>query len=182
MTGSFTHETAIVEPGAVLADNVRVWHHAHVRSGARVGEDSIIGKNAFVDVDVLVGARCKIQNNALVYRGAELADGVFVGPGAIITNDLHPRAIAPSGSIKAAEDWTVGSVRIETGAAIGAGAIVVTGVRIGRWAMVAAGAVVTADVPPHGLVVGVPARLIGSVCFCGKRQESRCPECGWEPT
>ena len=180
MNDAFVHASAFVEDGAELGRGVKIWHNAQVRAGARVGDETSVGKNAFVDAGVIVGRRCKIQNNALVYQGAELADGVFVGPGAIITNDLYPRAVSPVGELKSGDDWEVGKVVVETGASLGSGAIVVTGVRIGRWAVVAAGAVVTKDVEAHTLVLGVPARAVASVCFCGKPADGRCDDCGWE--
>jgi acetyltransferase-like isoleucine patch superfamily enzyme len=128
----------------------------------------------------------KIQNHALIYHGAEIGDGVFVGPGAILTNDKVPRAINPDGTLKSADDWTVGRIRVRRGASIGAGATVVTGITVGSFAMVAAGAVVTQDVPDHGLVAGVPARLVGWVCACGWRHDLdagpdwTCADCGRE--
>lgn len=140
----------------------------------------IVAKDVYVDFDVTVGDFAKIQNGALLYHGLTLGNGVFVGPGAIFTNDRRPRAINPDGTLKGAADWVVSRTTVGEGAAIGAGAVVVAGVQIGAWAMVGAGAVVTKDVPAHALVVGNPARRIGWVCACGERlpESQQCTACG----
>jgi len=177
-------DTAVVDPTARIGEGSRVWHHVQIREGARIGRDCIIGKGAFIDADVTVGDRVKIQNNALVYQGAVVEDGVFIGPAACLTNDKVPRAVNPDGSLKSADDWHVGRIVLRHGCSVGAGAIVVTDVTIGRYAMVAAGAVVATDVPDHALVMGVPARVVGYVCACGHRLEQlgggswRCSDCG----
>jgi acetyltransferase-like isoleucine patch superfamily enzyme len=178
------HPTGEVSPEAHIGSGTRIWHHAQVREGAVIGRNCIIGKDVYIDYDVVIGDNVKIQNGALVYHGVTVEDGVFIGPQACLTNDRVPRSITPHGCLKTGEDWTVGSILIRYGASIGAGAIVLPDVAIGRWAMVGAGAVVTQSVPDHGLVVGVPARLIGYVCRCGQRLEPadncwRCPTCNW---
>ncbi len=165
----FVHPDAEVEDGAVVGPGTRIWAGAHVRSGATVGSACIIGRNVFIDTGAVVGDRVKVQNNASVYDGTTLADGVFVGPHVVFTNDRLPRAITPGGRLKAASDWTRGSITVGHGAAIGAGSIIVTGVSIGRWAMVGAGSVVTRDVGDHALVVGAPARVVGFVSASGTR-------------
>ena len=163
------HPTADVSPRAQIADGAQIWHQAQVREGTSIGRNCIVGKGVYVDFDVQIGDNCKLQNGAFLYHGATLEDGVFVGPGAILTNDRQPRAINPDGSLKAADDWQVGPILIGYGASIGAGCIVLPGVVVGRFAMAAAGAIVTRDVPPHGLAIGAPARLAGYVCSCGAR-------------
>lgn len=170
MTTSATiHPDADVEPGASLGPGTRVWAHATVRRHARVGADVVVGRGAVIDVGVVVGDRCKIQDRALLYAPAHLEEGVFIGPGAILSNDVHPRAISPDGTPKSAADWEPMGVHIAHGAAVGAGAVLVAGVRVGRWATVAAGAVVTRDVPDHALMAGVPARRIGWVGPAGRQ-------------
>lgn len=159
--------SADVAPSALVAPSARVWHLAQVREDARVGDDTIIGRGAYIGEGVRVGNRCKIQNYALVYEPASLADGVFVGPAAVFTNDHCPRAINPDGTLKSASDWERVGVTVERGAAIGARAVCVAPVRIGEWASVGAGAVVTSDVAPYALVVGVPARRVGWVGEAG---------------
>jgi hypothetical protein len=96
-------------------------------------------------------------------------DGVFIGPGAILTNDRYPRAITSSGDLARAEDWTVSPITLQYGSSIGAGAVVVAGVEVGRFATVGAGAIVTRSVTGHALVAGNPARRLGWVCACGRR-------------
>ncbi len=177
------HSTAEVSPKAQVGEGTSIWHHCQVREGARIGRECILGKNVYVDFDVSIGDRVKIQNNCSVYHGATLEDGVFLGPHVVITNDLYPRAINPDGTLKGNDDWEVGLVRICYGASIGARSVILPGVTVGRFAMVGAGAVVTRDVPPQGLVVGAPARLIGYVCICGRRLTAEggelvCGHCG----
>ena len=177
----FVHDLAIVEDDVTIGPGTRVWAHAHVRRGARIGAECVIGAGASVDAGVRIGDRCKVQNAALLYHGVELHDGVFIGPGAVLTNDRRPRAVAPSGALLDSTGWTVSPILVEEGASIGANVTVVAGTRIGRWALVGAGAVVTADVPAFALVLGVPARQAGWVCACGARVAQPgligCPAC-----
>lgn len=163
------HPSADVEPGVSVGAGTSVWHRAQLREGARIGAEGVIGRDAFIDAGVVLGDRVKVQNAALVYHGVTIEDGVFIGPGAILTNDRYPRAITGTGDLARAGDWQVSPILVRHGASIGAGAVVVAGVEIGRFAMVGAGAVVTRSVPAHALVAGSPARRIGWVCACGAR-------------
>jgi UDP-2-acetamido-3-amino-2,3-dideoxy-glucuronate N-acetyltransferase len=149
--------TAVIEPGGVI------WHLAQVREYARLGPGCILGRGAYIGPGVILGKNCKVQNYALIYEPALLEDGVFVGPAAVFTNDVFPRAVNVDGTLKASDDWEMVGVTVRKGASIGAHAVCVAPLTIGRWAMVAAGAVVTRDVPDHALVAGVPARRIGWV-------------------
>lgn len=175
--------TADVDEDAVIGAGSRIWHLAQVRGGARLGEDCVIGRGAYVDADVEVGNRVKIQNYALVYAPARLEDGVFIGPAVVLTNDTYPRSVGPQGQLKRGNDWEAKGVHVRTGASVGANSTVLAGVTIGAWALVAAGAVVTQDVPDHALVVGVPARRIAWVGRAGLPLVERddnwlCPKTG----
>ncbi|GIH11001.1 acetylglucosamine-1-phosphate uridylyltransferase [Rhizocola hellebori] len=160
--------SADVDDAASVGAGTTVWHLAQVREDAVVGSNCIIGRGAYVGPGVRVGDNVKLQNYALVYEPAVLADGVFVGPAAVLTNDVYPRAVTPEGKLKTGDDWTAVGVTVGEGAAIGARAVCVAPVTIGKWALIAAGAVVTTDVPDFALIVGVPGRRIGWVGRAGE--------------
>jgi acetyltransferase-like isoleucine patch superfamily enzyme len=176
--------TADVDGSAVLGTGTTVWHLAQIREHARLGRDCIVGRGAYVGPGVIIGDNVKLQNYALVYEPARLEDNVFIGPAAVLTNDLYPRSVDISGTLKRPADWDALGVVVREGASLGARAVVVAGCSIGRWALVAAGAVVTRDVPDFALVAGTPARRIGWVGHAGVRLEPsgagrwRCPQTG----
>jgi UDP-2-acetamido-3-amino-2,3-dideoxy-glucuronate N-acetyltransferase len=167
--------TADVDPRAQLGPGTVVWHLAQVREDARLGSGCIVGRGAYVGPGVRIGDNVKLQNYALVYEPAELGNGVFIGPAAVLTNDLYPRSVDPAGKLKRTEDWHASGVVVREGASLGARVVVVPGRVIGRWAMVAAGAVVTRDVPDFALVAGVPARQVGWVGRAGERLLAETP-------
>ena len=158
---AFVHQTADVAASAQIGTGSKVWHYAQVREDARLGENCVIGRGAYVGTGVELGDNCKVQNYALVYEPAKLGKGVFIGPAVVLTNDHFPRAINPDGSIKSAHDWEAVGVTIEEGASIGASATCVAPITIGAWALVGSGSVVIKDVPAHAIVVGSPARRVG---------------------
>jgi UDP-2-acetamido-3-amino-2,3-dideoxy-glucuronate N-acetyltransferase len=177
-------QTADVDDRAVLGPGTTVWHLAQIREDARLGSGCIVGRGAYVGPGVVIGDNVKLQNYALVYEPARLEDGVFIGPAAVLTNDLFPRSMDVAGKVKRPEDWDASGVVVREGASLGARTVVVAGCEIGRWALVGAGAVVTRDVPDFALVVGVPARRIGWVGRAGERLVElgpgrwRCPQTG----
>lgn len=170
--------TAIIEADVTLGNGVKVWHHTQVRTGATIGDNTIIGKDCFIDEYVTVGEQSKIQNGSQIYAPAVIGKGVFIGPLVVLTNDRHPRAVAPDGTLLGVDGWTPIGCVVEEGAAIGAGSVIVC-TSVGAWALVGAGSVVTRPVEPHALVVGNPAKQIGWVCICGLRLEGVCSTCGW---
>ena len=170
-------EDARVEPGAIIGDGTRVWHRAHIRTGAVIGAGCVIGGGAFIDAGVTIGDSTKIQNLAHIYAPATVGSGAFIGPGVILTNDRTPRAVNPDLTPKSTEDWDPAGVTVGEGASIGAAAVVVAGVTIGSWALVGAGAVVTRDVLAHEVVAGNPAKRIGWAGRDGHRLKS--DDDGW---
>jgi UDP-2-acetamido-3-amino-2,3-dideoxy-glucuronate N-acetyltransferase len=152
---AFVHPTADVDDGARVGAGTKVWHLAHIRSSATVGEECVIGRNVYVDANAVVGSRVKIQNNVSVYQGVTIEDEVFVGPCVVFTNDLRPRAQNA--------DWEITPTLVRKGASIGANATLVCGIEVGEYAMIAAGSVVTKNVEPYQLVAGNPARPRGWV-------------------
>jgi UDP-2-acetamido-3-amino-2,3-dideoxy-glucuronate N-acetyltransferase len=182
MRDVFVHPTAVVDPGSRIGPRTKIWHFTHVQSGARIGSDCVLGQGVYVGEGVQIGKCVKIQNNVSVFHGVRIEDGVFVGPHVCFTNDKYPRAINEDGSAKAGKDWIVESTVVKFGASLGAGATILCGLKIGRWALVAAGALVVSDIPDHGLVTGLPGRLVGYACICARKlvEDGRhlvCPHC-----
>ncbi|MFV0924873.1 UDP-2-acetamido-3-amino-2,3-dideoxy-D-glucuronate N-acetyltransferase [Pseudomonas palmensis] len=156
------HPSAIVDEGAQIGANSRVWHFVHVCAGARIGTGVSLGQNVFVGNKVIIGDDCKIQNNVSVYDNVTLECGVFCGPSMVFTNVYNPRSL-----IERKDQYRDTLVR--RGATLGANCTVVCGVTIGEFAFVGAGAVVNKDVPAYALVVGVPARQIGWMSEFGEQ-------------
>jgi UDP-2-acetamido-3-amino-2,3-dideoxy-glucuronate N-acetyltransferase len=136
-----------IAPDAKLGKNVRIWHFAYVGSKTVIGDDVKIGSLAHVDYDVRIGSGTKIEGGVYIPPMSRIGKNVFIGPAAVLTNDPYP----PSKRM-------VGVV-IEDDAVVGARAVIKAGVRVGKGSVVAMGAVVTKDVPPGKVVMGVPARV-----------------------
>jgi UDP-2-acetamido-3-amino-2,3-dideoxy-glucuronate N-acetyltransferase len=157
----FVHPQALVE-AEQIGEGTRVWAFAHVMKGATLGRDCNIGDHAFVESNVVIGDGVNIKNGVAIWDGVTLEDHVFVGPNAVFTNDLNPRASVK----KSREQFLLTQVR--EGASIGANATIVCGVTIGQYAFIGAGTVVIRDVPAYALMVGNPGRQIGYMCECGE--------------
>lgn len=173
------HPSAIVDDGAMLGEDCRVWHFVHISAGARIGARCSFGQNVFVGNDVTIGDNARVQNNVSIYDAVTLEDDVFCGPSMVFTNVYNPRSAV---SRKAEYRRTL----IRQGATLGANCTIVCGTTVGRYAFVGAGAVVNGDVPDFALMVGVPARQIGWMSRHGERLalplsgngEAACPATG----
>ncbi len=160
----FCHETAIVDQGAVIGQNSRIWHWVHVCSTAVIGAKCSLGQNVFVGDNVVIGNNVKIQNNVSVYDGVTIEDDVFCGPSMVFTNVYNPRS-----AIERKDQYR--KTLVKQGASLGANCTIVCGTTIGRYAFVGAGCVVKQDVPDYALMVGVPARQIGWMSEFGEQLE-----------
>jgi len=176
MPDYFVHESSYVDDGAQIGRGTKIWHFSHVMPGAVIGDRCNLGQNVVVMPGTRIGNNVKIQNNVSIYEGVILEDDVFCGPSCVFTNVLTPRSHV---SRKHEYRQTV----VKRGTSIGANATIVCGVTLGEYSFVGAGAVVTADVPPYALMVGVPARRVGWMCQCGERLavadgRAACAACG----
>ena len=170
MSEPYVHPSAIVE-STDIGKGTRVWAFSHVLSGARVGDNCNIGDHGFIEGGAVVGNNVTLKNHVCLWEGVTLEDDIFVGPYVAFTNDRQPRSPRMPEVRERYVDkdnWLAKTV-VENGVTIGANATIICGVRIGRYSFIAAGAIVTADVEPFSLMVGVPARKRGYVCRCGQK-------------
>ena len=156
------HETAIVDKGAEIGSNSKIWQWVHICGGAKIGSNVTLGQNVFVGNKVIIGDQCRIQNNVSIYDNVYLEEGVFCGPSMVFTNVYNPRSL-----IERKNQYR--DTFVKKGATLGANCTIVCGIIVGAFAFVGAGAVVNKDVPPYALVVGVPARQIGWVSEYGEK-------------
>jgi acetyltransferase-like isoleucine patch superfamily enzyme len=146
---------AFVNAGAQIGDQAVVGDQAQVRERARIGDGSVVGRGSQVDNDVVVGSGCRIQTGCYVTANSVLEDDVFLGPGVFTYND--------NTMARHASDYEIVGPTIRRAARVGGAARILPGIEIGEEAFVATGAVVTRDVAPRALVMGVPAKQIGEV-------------------
>lgn len=169
----YAHETAVVDAGAKIGSRTKIWHFSHVMGTAEIGENCVLGQNVFVGNKVKLGNNIKVQNNVSLYEGVMCEDDVFLGPSMVFTNVINPRS-----AVERKNEFKTTSVK--KGVSIGANATIVCGVTLGEYCFVGAGAVVTKDVKPFALMVGVPARRKGWVSRSGAilGDDLVCPETG----
>jgi UDP-2-acetamido-3-amino-2,3-dideoxy-glucuronate N-acetyltransferase len=159
----FQHETAIVDAGAQIGDETKIWHWTHISgNNVRIGRGCSFGQNCYVGNNVAIGDNCKVQNNVSIYDRVILQDNVFCGPSMVFTNVSNPRS-----HVSRKDEYK--TTLVKQGASLGANCTVICGNEIGEFAFVAAGAVITRNVPAYGLMAGVPAHRIGWMCACGGR-------------
>jgi acetyltransferase-like isoleucine patch superfamily enzyme len=153
-SGCTIGEHCIIRPYTVvyekskIGNRVETGHFVMIRENVTIGDETIVGSHTVVDGEASIGSMCRIQTGCYIPPKTVIGDGVFLGPMVNILNDKYP----PSGLLLGA--------RIDDGAVIGAGAVIMPGVTVGCEAVVAAGSLVTRDVSPKTVVKGVPAKPI----------------------
>jgi UDP-2-acetamido-3-amino-2,3-dideoxy-glucuronate N-acetyltransferase len=150
---NYIHETAVVDSGAEIGINTKIWHFTHIMSNAKVGKYVTIGQNCFVGENVSIGNSVKIQNNVSLYDGVFIENDVFIGPSVVFTNVKYPKSIKPVN-----KNYTKTIIR--NGVTLGANSTIICGVEIGENAFIGAGSVVTKDIPANTMWYGNPAREI----------------------
>jgi UDP-2-acetamido-3-amino-2,3-dideoxy-glucuronate N-acetyltransferase len=156
------HATAIIDEGAQIGADTRIWHWVHVSAGAQIGDRCSLGQNVYVGNRVTIGNNVKIQNNVSVYDNVTLEDDVFCGPSMVFTNVYNPRS-----AVTRKDEYR--NTLIQKGSTLGANCTIVCGITIGQYAFIGAGSVVNRDVPDYALMVGVPARQIGWMSRFGEQ-------------
>lgn len=169
MSDVMIHPSALVEANVSLGPGTKVWDNVHIRHGARLGKDCIVGDKSYIAYDVQIGNFVKLNANVYICAMVTVEDYVMISAGTVFTNDKFPRAFPPDLSGLASSDPNEETLptRVRRGATIGANSTIGCGIEIGQYAMVGMGSVVTKSVPDFALVFGNPARLQGYVCVCG---------------
>jgi UDP-2-acetamido-3-amino-2,3-dideoxy-glucuronate N-acetyltransferase len=156
----FVHPSSIVDDGAQIGKDTKIWHFCHLMATCKIGERCHIGQNVYIDNNTRIGNGVKVQNNVSIYNGVTIEDDVFLGPSVVFTNVINPRSF-----IERKEEFR--KTHIRKGASVGANATILCGIEIGAYAMVGAGAVVVKTVLPHAIITGNPGHQTGWVSEAG---------------
>ncbi len=164
------HPTAIIEADVIIGPGTAVWDNVHIRKGAVIGPDCIIGEKTYIAYDVKIGRGVKVNSFVYICTGVTFEDQVMISAGTTFTNDVLPRAFDPDGTSAKTSDPTAETLQtfVRRGASIGAGCTIGPGIELGEYCMIGMGSVVTRDVAPYQLVYGNPAKSKGYVCICGQ--------------
>lgn len=119
-----------------------------------LGRNCSLGQNVYVGNDVSIKNNLRFQNNVSVYDTVTLEDDVFCGLSMVFSNVINQRS-----AIERKDEYR--PTLVKRGTTLGANCTIVCGVTVGEFTFVGAGAVITKDVRPYALVVGVPARQVG---------------------
>lgn len=147
-------EYCTISSDVVFGDDVIVHGHANLY-GCRIGEGVRIGTFVEIQENVVIGDRVRVQSHTFICSGTIIESDVFIGHNVSFINDRHPTVLGANNSV-----WKLEPVTVRQRASIGSGAVILCGVEIGEEAQVGAGSVVTKNVPPRTVVVGVQAKQL----------------------
>ena len=153
--GTLIGGQVVIHDEARIGAGARIGDHAQIRDGAQIGAGTTVGSFSSVDPGVKIGERVSVQTRCYITGGTVVEDDVFIGPGVTLTNDNTMDRHSPEKEFE--------GPLLRRACRIGGGATICPGVEIGEEAFVAAGAVVTADVAPRSVVMGVPAKPVRQV-------------------
>ena len=143
---------SVIYAGSRIGAHLETGHGAVIREENRIGDDFSIWNNSTVDYGCVIGSRVRVHTGVYIAQFTVIEDDVFLAPGVMIANDRHPIC----------RDCMRGPT-IKRAARVGVNATLLPEIVVGEAALVGAGAVVTRDVPARAVVVGNPARVIGTV-------------------
>lgn len=142
----YSKVNARIEPGAIIREYVTIKDNAIILMGAIVNIGASIGSNTMVDMNAVIGSNAQIGND------------VHIGAGAVISGVLEPASKNPT--------------IIEDNVFIGANAVILEGIKVSKGSIIGAGSIITKDVPPNVVVVGVPGRIIKSSSLVNEKTKN----------
>lgn len=147
--GAIIRSNTVIYSNTRIGDKLETGHNVVIREQNKIGDNLSIWNNSTIDYGCIIGNNVKIHNNVYVAQFTTIEDDVFLAPGVMIANDLHPICTR-----------CMKGPTIRSGARIGINATLMPHIVVGRNSLISAGSVVTKDVPVDVMVFGAPAKII----------------------
>ncbi len=142
----------MIDSDVQLGKNVKIYNKDQVNIfGCIIGDNSFVGPFVEITRNTVIGKNCIIESHSFLCDSVTLEDDVFIGHGAMFTNDLYPIVGTKVEYLK---------TLVKRGVSIGTNATIVGGVTIGEYSVIGAGAVVTKDVDDYSIYAGNPAKKL----------------------
>lgn len=146
---------SVIYLGSKIGHRIETGHNVIIREENRIGNHFSIWNNSVVDYGCRIGNRVKVHSNVYIAQFTTIEDDVFLAPGVIIANDLHPGCRFSKKCMR--------GPTIKKGAKIGINVTLLPFITIGEYSLIGAGSVVTTDIPPYSVAYGNPARVVKSI-------------------
>ena len=153
--GANIRSGTVIYMGSRIGSHLETGHHAVIREENVIGDHCSIWTNSVVDYGCRIGNNVKIHCNCYIAQFTTIEDDVFIAPGVIVANDLHPGSPDFRDCMK--------GPTLKKGAQIGCNVTLLPHVTVGEHALIGAGSVVTKDIPAYAVAYGNPARAVKKV-------------------
>ncbi|NIM19403.1 MAG: N-acetyltransferase [Candidatus Latescibacteria bacterium] len=153
--GAVIRSGSVIYAGTTIGDGLQTGHNIVIREQNNIGSNLSIWNNSVVDYGCAIGNNVKIHCGVYVAQFTIIEDDVFLAPGVMIANDIHPGCPDSKECMK--------GPTLKKGVQVGVNVTLLPFITIGERSLIGSGSVVTKDVPPDSVVYGNPARVRGSI-------------------
>jgi acetyltransferase-like isoleucine patch superfamily enzyme len=153
--GAIIRSGAAIYAGTTIGGWLQTGHNVVIREQNEIGDHFSIWNNSVIDYGCRIGNNVKVHCNVYVAQYTVIEDDVFLAPGVMVANDIHPGCPDSKECMK--------GPTLKRGAQIGVNVTILPFVSIGERSLIGSGSVVTRDIPPESVAYGNPARVHGSI-------------------
>jgi acetyltransferase-like isoleucine patch superfamily enzyme len=155
----------VIGRGTSIGPNAVIFYDVEIGAGTLIGDGASIREQCRVGARCIISRYVTVNYNTTIGDGTRIMDLTHITGNCVIGDDVFISVLVSTANdnemvTRRYEEGRVVGPRIGSRVSVGEGACILPGVTIGDGALIGAGSVVTKDVAPHALVIGVPARFV----------------------